>query len=201
MQGGDSLLGRSGNTGSVWSLRFYKEDAMKAYHYTVSDRIASIKKHGIKLSEAGVSASEKHAVWISTNPIYENTACKAGTKSLEGMIKFGFTPVRYVVDREMFDWEYHKAHSGIKSAIARGLEESARQCNANPSEWFAVYEPVKEWLAIEVYRDGQWVELDEDEIKNLASQQTLLPIFFNEDEGFTFSMSVEELLGQMRRAG
>ncbi len=174
---------------------------MKAYHYTVSDRIASIKKHGIKLAGAGVPTAEKNAVWFSTNPIYETTACKAGTKSLEGMIEFGFTPVRYVVDREMFDWEYHKTHSGIKSAIARGLEEAGKQVNANPSEWFAVYEPVKEWLAIEVYRNGKWIGLNGDEIDKLASQQTLLPIFFNEDEGFTFSMTVSELLSQMRRTG
>jgi hypothetical protein len=174
---------------------------MKAYHYTVSDRIASIAKRGIKLAGAGVPTSEKHAVWFSTNPIYETTACKAGTKSLEGMIAFGFTPVRYVVDREMFDWENHKAHSGIHPAIAEGLEEVARQSNANPSEWFAVYEPVKEWLAIEVYRDGKWIELDKDEIENLAKQKTLFALPIDEDEGFTFSMSVSELLGQMRRAG
>lgn len=174
---------------------------MKAYHYTVSDRIASIKKHGIKLAWAGVSASEKKAVWFSTNSIYENTACKAGTKSLAGMIAFGFIPVRYVVDMEMFDWEYHKTHSGINPAIARGLEESGKQVNANPTEWYAVYEPVSEWLAVEVYRDGKWIELDEDEMDKLASPQTLIPIFINEDEGFTISMSVGEFLSQMRRAG
>ncbi|PKL23814.1 MAG: hypothetical protein CVV47_13470 [Spirochaetae bacterium HGW-Spirochaetae-3] len=174
---------------------------MKAYHYTVSDRIASIRKHGIKLAGAGVLGLEKHAVWFSTNPVYETTACKAGTSSLQGMIDFGFTPVRFVVDREMFDWKYHKAHSGIKSAIARGLEEAGKQTNANPSEWFAVYEPVKEWLAIEVYRNGQWVELEEDEIENLAKQKTPFPLPIDEDEGFTISMSVGEFLSQMRRAG
>ncbi len=174
---------------------------MKAYHYTVSDRIASIAKHGIKLSEAGVIPPEKPAVWFSTNPVYEMTALKSGAKSVQEMEKSGFMPIRYVVDMDMIDWEYHKAYSGIHPVIAQGLEESGRQCNANPSEWFAVYEPVKKWLAVEVYHDGEWGELEEEEMEQLASQNASLRPPFDEDLGFGFFFSVEALISLMNRAG
>lgn len=138
---------------------------MKAYHYTVADRIASIDKYGIQLARVGVPDTEKAAVWFSTNPVYDATACKMGTRSLKEMVDLGMNPVRYVVDMPLKTWEEHKAKSGIDPVLAKSLEKVGKKVDSNPKDWYCVYEPIRKWLAIEAYQDGKWVELkDGDEL-------------------------------------
>lgn len=136
------------------------------------DRRESIREHGLKLAQSGVPITEKAAVWFSTNPVYEATACKYGTTTLQGMLNFGLNPIRYVVDMALTNWAEHKKTSGIVPVITWGLEQAAKQVGSNPKEWYCSYEPVRKWLAVEAYQNGKWVELHADKMTSANGRKT-----------------------------
>jgi site-specific DNA-methyltransferase (adenine-specific) len=112
------------------------------------------------------------AVWFSTNPVYDAAACRYGTTALKRMIKCGAETIRFLVDMPLTSWSEHKKTSGILPVMARGLEKAGMAVGSNPKDWYLSYEPVKEWLAIEAYRDGKWVKVRGDKSPSEKCRKT-----------------------------
>lgn len=149
---------------------------MLLYHYTIPQYVPSILAQGRINVERDAQAQGfgRPAVWLSSNPVMENTALKMIRYRGEfitltfkeqakkvGVVRFVF--VYPTVRLFVMDWPTYRKYSGIHTANADGLEKAGRKCGANPSEWYASVLPVyrNQWLRVEAVDPDtlQWSEM------------------------------------------
>jgi len=138
------------------------------YHYTHGGRITDILDSGILLpSTIGFQKKREQAVWFSTNPFWEHTVGMYGYDhgvykelSLEDAIRIAGGVYRIVVEDKVapFDWRAYVKKSKTKGSIRRGMEATAKNRGANPSEWYVSFKPVVDtlWLDVETLDNGVW---------------------------------------------
>ena len=140
---------------------------LKLWHYTAELRIPEIVQSGvIKLATKFLEKRERPAVWLSSNPTWENTATKMANDgfhtrqlSLEEMkLHFGLARIQVVTKKSYVTWGKFKYDSGISAEFYDFLESEGFRKQANPKEWYASFEPIvkAEWLSIEIWRNNQW---------------------------------------------
>ena len=144
------------------------------WHYTVGCNLPAIIESGeIRVATAGVPVSERPAVWVSCNPIWDPTANKALSNSRTsskkarrftqrshgGLARIGVKP-----EAAPIDWVSFKQNSNIDPKIARGLVRSSKAMGSHPKEWRASFEPIpaSAWLSIETDTGNGWEPYDDD---------------------------------------
>tara|TARA_B110000091_G_C13720582_1_gene434582 strand:+ start:713 stop:1171 length:459 start_codon:yes stop_codon:yes gene_type:complete len=149
---------------------------MKLWHYTSKERIDTIlDSEVINLATAGVPKREKPAAWLSSNPIWENTATKpkideSGNRSTmtkdEMDLALGLARIEVEVFSGIINWKHFKRVSGIKNSSALALESSGLNQNANPKEWFTSFKPISidYWIKAEIWVEGKWVDYEVFEV-------------------------------------
>ena len=144
------------------------------WHYTVGHCYQQILASGeIRPATANVPPGERPAVWFSTNPTWEQTACKGviengvrRTLPFEEMIEGGFSAFRFGVEprRAPHDWDAFVRRSRIDRRLVPGLLKSAAEVGADHREWFVSFAPVAvdDCIAIEIWHEGAWVSVVDD---------------------------------------
>lgn len=148
---------------------------MKLWHYTSKDRIDTIlDSEVINLATAGVPDRERPAVWLSSNPIWENTATKGVVENgirrsvtkdeMDSLC--GLARIEVEIFSGIINWKHFKRVSGIKNSSASALESSGLNKNANPKEWFTSFKPISidYWIKAEILVDGKWVDYEVFEV-------------------------------------
>jgi hypothetical protein len=111
-------------------------------------------------------------VWFSTAPDWEPTATKSlvtadGTLMPENRAtteKFGGGLARIGVSPETapHDWRTLKELSGMSNKIAQRLYRAAIDCGSRPGHWWGTFDavPRSKWIAVQVYRNGEWIDVE-----------------------------------------
>jgi len=139
------------------------------YHYTS-------KLHLVKILERGeliVSESEKKdkvkppALWLSLNPVWENTATKMA--NINGTIrnltkdeqhqKIGL--IRFVIEfkpNTLCSWGKYKYKTNTPPETYDAMEKSGIIKGANPKEWFACFENIKlkDCISCQKWNGKEW---------------------------------------------
>jgi len=150
---------------------------MRFWHYTVYPSFLKILEDG-QINYAMRIANERPAVWLSTNPDWEETVRKAiGNRSTgeeseplsrDELFAEDFIPVRLEIDPDsvkLFSWRNFKKNSGASRATIKALEKSAKQWGANPKEWYVCYEPIlitSCLLPIEIWHGNEWIDIERE---------------------------------------
>lgn len=150
----------------------------RLWHYTTTKRLAKIiENRKIKGTSIGVDEKELPAVWLSSNPDFEQAARNETRDrdsdpgrigaTREELFQAGYPPVRIEINRarvRAHDWESYKKLSGISEETAAALEQTGTEKGADPSEWYASFQPVP--LAggclfpIEIWNGRQWADIE-----------------------------------------
>ena len=154
-------------------------EKMRKYHYTKGVCLPRIIESGeIRLSTINFFAKNEHAVWTSTNPVWEETVNKLhfedpknhilecyfgkfdyinlftylnreGTHQLYG----GLARIEVDPDTTPFTFEQYVQISKIKKEDRMELLLGGYVMGADPDEWYVGYKPIQEekWIRIEVF--------------------------------------------------
>jgi hypothetical protein len=150
---------------------------MKLWHYTTKESLDRIlDSEVIKLALRSVNKNEKAAAWLSSNPLWENTATKFKSSFFGGAPirltkeqqykEFGLGRIEIEVPPNTYTWKNYKKISGIDSNLARGFELSGKEQNANPQEWYACLNEISinYWVKAEIWDGKQWQLYEEFDI-------------------------------------
>ena len=114
-----------------------------AWHYTINMHAQRIMADGfIQPATAGVFRPEKPCVWFSSEPIWEQTACKMGmtfedmAERLHPLWRFGLNTDKLV------QWPAIVRIVSMPKSIAKGLVAVAHDQGADPMKWYASVNPV-----------------------------------------------------------
>jgi hypothetical protein len=132
---------------------------MRLFHYTKGVHVPKIVADGeIRPSNGALVGDERPIVWLSSNAIWENSVWIISGKDEAEQFVGGW--YRFVLDVPAYTWERLRFLSNIHPRIADSLENVGRKHGANPIEWYGTFWaiPSSKWLAIEVWRNGQWQE-------------------------------------------
>jgi hypothetical protein len=136
---------------------------MRVFHYSVARYLPQILEDKMILpSTEGLEKERWHAVWFSTNPIWEESANKMylasgiripGNKLDTHEIGKGLMRIEVVPEAAPYDWEQYKRKSMIPGKLARSFLGNAKKGGANPKEWRASFKPVpqRDWLSVELF--------------------------------------------------
>ncbi|MDI9257267.1 hypothetical protein [Flavobacterium sedimenticola] len=143
---------------------------MNLYHYTTELKINEIINSGvINLSHANVYLKrEKACAWVSSNPVWENTASKQVLDENGNIVSLTFEEQAKslgcarikVKPNSFYTWAKLKHLAKMDLFIAKRMEIVGIELGAKPEEWFGSLYPIRKenWEKIEVFRDGEWVE-------------------------------------------
>jgi hypothetical protein len=147
---------------------------MLLWHYTTERNLRSLMRKGSILPSTSIhAASQKPIVWFSANQFWEQSANQDLTiggiehqLTMEGMLAYGGGLARIGVAPETVphDWAKLKRLANISERQAKRLTTGAVNRGADPAEWYGTFEsvPRKNWLVVEVFRDGAWKPLARD---------------------------------------
>lgn len=151
------------------------------WYYTTGHKYKMIEKLGeIRPPRSFVAAEGKAAIWFSTEPEWEKTACEliespngAGIRrTKEEAAELGGGLVRIGVPPEALplDWKSFKRLSDISRDAANEMYSSGIACGARPGRWFATFEPIPRamWVVVECWRDGVWSPIDESFLREMS---------------------------------
>lgn len=160
-----------------------KEINRRFWHYTPAIRLYRILESGkIKLDEQAKFYGEKPAAWVSTNPLWENTATKpildvCGVKvdlTLEEMyLRLGLGRIEIQPSRDFISWYKFRKTSGVNPKIWNGMTKYGLKVGADPNEWFASYSPIlsRYFISVEMFIKDKWVKCEDwSKIKQFVSE-------------------------------
>ena len=150
---------------------------MKKYHYTTISKIDSIIKSKVILqATANWDGNKKQqVVWLSTNPVWEETANKAiqwpnggrtpldraGTAKEAG----GLVRIEVIPESAPYTFEEYVKIAKVSRKLRNSLISTAKKMGSNPDDWFISFEPVRmdDWVDIEIYNwaTQSWMSLFE----------------------------------------
>ena len=143
------------------------------WHYTPATRLPRILASGkIKLDEQAKFYGEKPAAWVSTNPVWENTATKpilddSGKQvdlTKEEMSELmGLGRIEIKPSRDFISWYKFRKTSGVHPKLWNGMTKYGLQVGANPNEWFASYIPILDryFISVEMFIQGKWIKCED----------------------------------------
>jgi hypothetical protein len=151
-----------------------KRRALTKWHYTVGAKLTLILGDGmIKPATSGVPRGERPIVWFSTNQDWEPTADKSvmdehGTlihldREKTAEMAGGLARISVAAETAPHDWQAIKELSGMTGWVAQGLYKTGIKKGSRPGDWWGSFDPVprSKWLAIQVHRDGSWVNFED----------------------------------------
>jgi hypothetical protein len=142
------------------------------YHYTTEHHLEMIKSKG----ELIVSETERKykikppALWLSLNPVWENTATK--TINENGIIRRltkeeqyeNLGLIRFVLEfkkESLCTWARYKYKSNLPSRLYEEMELAGIEQGADPKEWFASFKniPLSKCISCEKWDGNEWKTL------------------------------------------
>ena len=161
---GNQATGTCNECGLTWSSKgegfIDAPDLPAVYHYTVGRFINRIvQSFHIALAKAGVPPPERAAVWFSTDRRWESSVgwpLEVAAAEHRGAFRIQVRP-----DVAQLTWEDHKLLHPHLAEYLETVERVAREAGADPNSWRLTYSRVwtGDWLAVEKWRDGEWVTL------------------------------------------
>lgn len=141
----------------------------QVWHYTAATKLMQIITSGeIKPGTILLEKNERPSVWVSANPVWENTATKMARKGSvikqltfeEMKTHFGLARIEVKFDDSLVPWSKFKRASRISSTLYHNLERAGYEMRAKPHEWYAVFHSIKmeNWISIEVWQNNSWVK-------------------------------------------
>jgi hypothetical protein len=142
------------------------------YHYTSEQKLNEILESG----ELIVSEWERKnkvtppALWLSLNPIWENTATKMISEN--GKVRrltkeeqhsmFGL--IRFVLEfkkETLCSWAKYKHKSNTPLSVYEQMELTGIRQGANPNEWFASFKniKIKDCISCQKWNGTEWITL------------------------------------------
>lgn len=148
---------------------------MKLWHYTTRDRIHEIiETSEIRTSDANrTGQSESPTLWLSSNPIWENTATKLysdglNTRKLSKKEQHELLGLgRIEVDTQnisVFTWSTFVKNIAAKRHVARSMEVSGRTSGGNPNQWYGSTKPIgkEHFLSAEIWNGEEWIVIQNE---------------------------------------
>ena len=148
---------------------------MRLWHYTIYHTFRKIVESGEIKTHTTARLNEKPVVWLSSNPIWEETVRKAIRNpeteeismalSRDELFKRDFPAVRIEINTELVvirSWRNFKKYGGISKKEAKGLEKVAIKWGANPKEWWVSCDniPLRSCIwPIEIWNEKEWLAL------------------------------------------
>jgi len=155
---------------------------MAFYHYTLGVKLPEIFASGyLRTSPIKPKYPEKPVVWLSTNATFELSAIKpAATR--DGEIHFlgldqlqtlgqGLFRFRYIEtkDNAALPWGLVRTHAHLPTKVRKRLLNRAKECGADPKQWYATLQPISLADTVLQIRDtsGSWRDADEDDLVSI----------------------------------
>ncbi len=141
------------------------------YHYTHGELLDEILSDGkLRVSEfERINKIKPPALWLSLNPIWENTALKMVdvnghlrtlTKS-ELHEKSGL--IRFVLEFKkdtLCSWAKYRYKSNTPYEVYENMEKTGIRQGADPKEWYASFVniPLRKCVALEKWNGKEWIK-------------------------------------------
>jgi hypothetical protein len=117
--------------------------------------------------------SESPTLWLSSNPIWENTATKLysdglNTRKLSKKEQHELLGLgRIEVDTQnisFFTWSTFVKNIAAKRHIARSMEVSGRTSGGNPNQWYDSTKPIgkEHFLSAKIWNGEEWVVIQNE---------------------------------------
>ena len=142
---------------------------MKLWHYTTRDRVTEIIASGeIRTSVANRTGQKESAtLWMSSNPIWENTATKlvSDGRNIRQLSKteqhecFGLGRIEVdTTNISFFTWLTFTKNIAAKRHIAREMEKTGRKNGGNPNQWYGSTKTISKdaFISAEIWDGTDW---------------------------------------------
>lgn len=139
------------------------------YHYTSEEHLKSILETGelIVSNWEKINKVKPPALWLSLNPIWENTATKivnnyGQIKKMTKQEQFeSIGLVRFVIHfdkTKLCSWKKYKHVSNTSQNVYEQMEKVGIEQGAIPSEWFASFKniPLKDCISCQKWNGENW---------------------------------------------
>ena len=149
--------------------------AAVAWHYTTGERFCRIVEVGyIRPAVAGVTKPERPITWFTLSQSWEQTANKCIVSADETIHRLdmqqtyeyfgGLVRIGVLLSTVPHSWDSLRRNSGMSRKIAEALHQTAVEQGSNPDDWRGTFKsvPREKWVAIEVYQDGEWINVPID---------------------------------------
>ena len=184
---------------------------LRKFHYTICKYLPQIIRDGqIDLATAGCFRKREHAVWVSTNEFWEESANKSyrangqiylGDRETTRIVGGGLARIEVNPKSALFNWTHYVKKSKTPGRLQRAMESIAFESGADPSEWYAGFKPINknDWYRIEVFdRDEQcWKpyskELDGTTEQHIGKESHLGYIYVRPYNAFTIGRITKAL--------
>ena len=132
------------------------------WHYTKAIHLPKIISSGyIDVKSLKIPTGEKPVAWFSRHPFWEPTV--SFPWGMDGFIARGIVPCRVSVlpDAAPLNWTALRIQANISGHSAKYLLRVAKDCGANPLDWYGSLVPVPEsqWQTIELFTETGWERL------------------------------------------
>lgn len=185
------------------------------YHYTAGwEKIVAILTTKVIFKESKYYEGQATAVWLSANPVWENTVMKIKGGLREHAEKLGAFRIKVKNSIPLLTWNDFVEKSGEKKEICRGMETIGHKQGASSAEWYCSLDhiPVNSDTVESVgfFHDGKWDDLSVEEFKKKYSREMtevkIYPIQPDRivivlEKGYQLSPYFEDVLKRIRNSG
>ena len=185
------------------------------YHYTAGwEKIVAILTTKVIFKEFKYYEGQATAVWLSANPVWENTVMKVKGGLREHAEQLGAFRIKIKNSIPLLTWNDFVETSGEKKEICRGMELVGRKQGATPAEWYCSLDhiPVNSDTVESVgfFHDGKWDDLSIEEFKKKYSEEIsgikIKPVTLKQvnkllKKGYYLSPYFEDVLKRIQNSG
>ena len=146
------------------------------YHYTAGwEKIVAILTTKVIFKEFEHYKGQATAVWLSANPVWENTVMKVKGGLEKHAEKLGAFRIKMKDSIPLLTWNDFVEKSGEKKQICRSMEMIGCKQGANPVEWYCSLDHIpmnRDTVeSIGFFHDGKWDDLSVEEFKKKYSRE------------------------------
>ena len=201
------------NTVSTTGNENQKRPAL--FHYTAGwEKIVSILTTKVIFKEFKFYEGEATCVWLSSNPVWENTVMKVKGGVQKHAEKLGAFRIKLKDSLPLLTWNEFVEKSGERKEICRGLEMVGIEQGANPKEWYCSLDHIPmnsdTVESVGIFHDGEWEDLSVEEFKKKYSKEIssvrIVPVKLDQlnklqKKGYCLSPFFEDVLNRIVESG
>jgi len=157
------------------------------YHYTTGDVFRRILKNRTLVPDRSEeeNVNEVPTVTFSADPIWENTRYRVGKlpdgqlvmmgKELLNRFCGGLIRITIPASLAPLDWKAMKDQLKMSQPTIQGIYNFALEVGARTRNWYSTTLPVPEieWIAVEKWTPEGWIDLPEEDIVSMESEDEL----------------------------
>lgn len=160
------------------------------YHYTSFDIFKRLLKQQAILPDRSEPQNEKEipTVTFSKNQEWEATRYRVGRfpngqiimmnrplleRFCGGLVRIGVKP-----ELAPMDWHDMKDRVGLSKGAINGIYDFAIRVGARTSHWYGTFDQIPEaqWIVVQLFKEGQWQDIQDDEIPNVDDIDLSQPV-------------------------